>query len=375
MKRIKLLIIMAILTQFSIVQASVRIENIIFDNAQKDNSKITIILGSELQSTPNLEIKEVKSNLNQTIVQLEIPNSIVWPKITKKVKFNGSSDDSTLMAYQFNQNLVRIRAILPYSLSKSLQDKVRFSDESNRIVLYIPNPIKTISSTKPILKTKTLKFNMPKKQKSKNNYDEQFLEQLLSDKENSNLKSDEKTSKDKVSLKQASPQKVESNLGTFSVTKYIGKFVAFLGAILLLFYGIVHLLKKGVIKKSKLSFLNNMNTVTVMNTTYMGPKKNLVLVKVHNQVLLLGSDEKGIHFLTEIKDTASLFKDGEKDITGTNFDTNLNKAEVSPKNFKLKEEFKTNESSKTITKKSRDEVSVKLSDQIKNKMKNLKPLQ
>ena len=94
-----------------------------------------------------------------------------------------------------------------------------------------------------------------------------------------------------------------------------------------------------------------------------------MLVKVHKQVLLLSNSERGVEFLTEISDLSGIMKEGEKNITGNNFDTNLDKAEIE-KNLDQKVSLKDKNNLNT----SKNE-KVKFSDQIKNKIKELKPLQ
>jgi flagellar biogenesis protein FliO len=126
-------------------------------------------------------------------------------------------------------------------------------------------------------------------------------------------------------------------------------------------------MKKGVLRKGKLGFLNNMNLVSVINTTHIGPKRNLVVVKVHNQVFLLGSSESGVNLISELNDFPGVLKDTERFISGDNFDEKLNLADLQDKEVKLKEELSKN--SKQREKKS------SFSDQIKEKVKSLKPLQ
>ena len=173
----------------------------------------------------------------------------------------------------------------------------------------------------------------------------------------------------------------KENKSSFSLTGYIGKFVAFLGLILVFFWGAVQLMKKGAFKKSKLSFLNSTKVVEVINNTYIGPKKSLVLVRAHNQVFLVGSSETGLQLISEVNDVSGLMKDGEKQIAGDNFDTNLGSANTNNKEFKLKDvisENKTASQSEGLDKLLADtatEDKVKLSDQIKDKVKNLKSLQ
>ena len=160
---------------------------------------------------------------------------------------------------------------------------------------------------------------------------------------------------------------------SFPSQPYIGKFSAFLGVVLLMFFGVVILFKKGMAKKGKLGFLNKMKPVEVLSTTYLGPKKSLLLIKAHNQVLLLGSSETGINFLTEVENTTDLMKEGETHVLGKNFDTTLDKEEGKEKEFKLKN-AEENSLDKLLGE-NKEEKKEKISDQIKKKIQNLKSLQ
>ena len=111
------------------------------------------------------------------------------------------------------------------------------------------------------------------------------------------LKKSKDIMKDKVSMSMAAA-KTPSKKDNFSLMEYGGKFVAFLGLVLLLFYGLVTLMKKGFIKKGKLGFLNNAEQVSVLNQTFIGPKKSLMLVKAHNQVFLVSNTAVSYTHLT-----------------------------------------------------------------------------
>jgi len=160
----------------------------------------------------------------------------------------------------------------------------------------------------------------------------------------------------------------------------ITKFVALLGIVLLLFYGVVTHLKKGMIRRGKLGLLKDLDSVAVLSTTYIGPKKTLMVVKAHQQVFLLASSEQGVHFLSEIRDVPGVFKESEKVMAGNNFDTTLVEAKVQDKPMTLKEENenqKNDKEGKSLAEFLASDAldKVKISQQIKNKVKSLKPLQ
>ena len=167
----------------------------------------------------------------------------------------------------------------------------------------------------------------------------------------------------------------------FSFAGYAAKFTIFLTLVLGLFYGVVQLLKKGVFKRGKLGFLNNSQMIEVLSTTYVAPKRSLMVVKAHKQIFLVANSESGLTFLSEMTDTSGLIKEGEKFVTGTNFDLNLGTAENSSEAetlVKLKENIM--ESTPVTEDKGLSKIAVakdivKFSDELKKKAKKLKPIE
>ena len=392
MKKLSFLAILSILTfPLTAMANGVKVKSVDFTQAGT-KGKVVINLEGRVPETPELSVK-------QGVVQVEMPGTFVWPKIEKKVTTAGKDFDTTLTAYQFDKNTVRFRAMIPYNMNgKENQINVTLREQAIELNFPVPGMNTAAKSTpsKPEINAAA--------------YDESYLDKLVQEKEqnapNTTANSKEtniiaaaagaKTQakglfakKDEVNMTLSSAKKdAANNKSSFSVASYIGKFVAFLGLVLLFFYGVMHLMRKGVLNKGKLGFLNDTNIVEVLNTTYIGPKKSLLMVKVHKQVFLLSSTDKGVEFLSELSDTTGLFKSQESKVTGDNFDSTLGTAATENKQFKLKELGKAIES----TQKAQDnaEVSlegflaktesqttdkVKLSDQIKSKVKNLKQLQ
>ena len=149
------------------------------------------------------------------------------------------------------------------------------------------------------------------------------------------------------------------------------KFLIFLVLVIAIFYGIVLFLKKSVLGKNKLGFLNSTKIVDVINTTYLSPKRTVMLVRAHKQVFLIGSSEKGLHALGELTDVAGLMKEGEKKVSGNNFDISLENVSNSSQEFSLKEMMEAGKAEEE----KKPEEKVKLREQIKNKVKGLKSLQ
>jgi flagellar biogenesis protein FliO len=201
---------------------------------------------------------------------------------------------------------------------------------------------------------------------------------------------------DEVNVKQASIiAKVDTKIPTqnknvpkvggpsdnFSFAGYAAKFTLFLALVLGLFYGVVQILKKGVFNKGKLGFLNNTKMIEVLSTTYIAPKRSLMVVKAHKQIFLVANSESGFTFLSEMTDTTGLLKEGEKHVTGTNFDTNMASAEDNEEAnmlIKLKENIMESTPFKEERGLSKIAVAkdiVKFSDELKKKAKKLKPIE
>lgn len=214
---------------------------------------------------------------------------------------------------------------------------------------------------------------------SKEILNEDYLNKLM--KENSKDVAKKEAKKDEVSLKQAAPVKAatpEARSEGFSFAGYAAKFTVFLALVLGLFYGVVQLLKKGVFNRGKLGFLNNTQMIEVLSTTYVSPKRTLMVVRAHKQIFLVANSESGFTYLSEMKDTTGLIKEGEKQITGTNFDLNISDAEKTGlEALKLKENIMESTpvpEEKGIAALSAKDI-VKFSDELKKKAKKLKPIE
>jgi len=377
MKR-ALLLITVFLFSIGSSWAKSKIEKVNFQKLSSKSGRVEIFFSEKPLEIPLLETRN-------KLVQLEIPESVVWPTIEKKVSVRKYLD-GTLSAYQYNKNTVRFRVQLPYSL-KGKQDDVSVKMEGKKIILDFPLDLKTASLSKKVSPKINKKISNEALKKS-NKYDESFLNKLLDDKKIKEVSAKKNKKNNANLLKEQDQVKVEfssakkplifnegkKETAKISLINYVGKFVAFLGLVLLLFFGIVKGIKKGIFKKANIGLLDKAKMVQVINTTYVAPKKSLMIVKVHNQYILLSNTEKELSYLTDIKDWPEMVKDGEKQVNGVNFDSALSGAESKEKDFRLKEVLDVSEgvSSSEMT---NNDQKVKFSDQIKTKIKGLKSLQ
>lgn len=348
--------------------------------------ELIISYSGKLLSYPDMEIKG-------NTIEITVPDAKVKKAIERNVSFATSGNDTRISAHQLDSNTTRITTLLPFDMKES-KDLVSMQISEGEIKLNLPK----LKATKA-LATKAQATKAQATPLEKKTLDKSYLDALLALEEKKESKKEprivledkkgevtilgDKTPKngaDVVTTTQAATSKLSevSNKSTFSIVNYAGKFVAFLGGILLLFYGIVTLMKKGVIKKGKLGFLHNADNVMVLSNTFVGPKKSLMLVKAHKQVFLVSNTDQGMQLISEVKDAAGLFKEGEKSVAGTNFDITLSQAdedEASTQNVKLKEDITKSNAKASLSSYLESKDRVKFSDQLKKKVKNLKPLQ
>ncbi len=385
---ISLRVIISTLLFFFSLQAFsvVKIRDIVYEGVKGNLGSIHLKLEGLVYDSPELKVRD-------NLVLLSIPNSLIKNKLKKQLSLRERSD-TIADIYQFSHNTVNINISFPFSL-KGFENKVFVKVGNDGIHLKFPLvALKTIpkikkASKKILVKNKTNKYN------------ENYLDKLLKDYESNNTGNDDLFKdkslntniatdkiKDSVSIKQSSEIKEKKE---FSLMPYIGKFVVVLCFIIFLIYCLVALLKRGVFNKSKLNFLKKTTVLEVLQTQFIAPKKSLMLVRVHNQVFLLGNSDNGVNFLSEIDDSAGLLKRGERDISGSNFDMAINSNKNNNEEFKLKksvqEEKEYNEEDFNLKKMLNTDVEdvedrphvepkkKKVSDKIKDKIKNLRSLQ
>jgi flagellar biogenesis protein FliO len=335
-------------------------------------------------------------------IELILSDAEAFNAISKSIR------GAQLSANVLNGKVI-VKALLPYELERK---NVDLSWKNSSIEIIFPRgkanivtaPIKVEESKAPAqasVKTeatpkktsKTVDMASVTKKPSaitKEALNEDYLNNLMNETKTpepskNDLAAASELNKDEVNLKQSAPAKVPASALTskkeeFSFAGYAAKFTVFLALVLGIFYGIVQIMKKGLFNKGKMGFLNNHQMIEILSTTYVSPKKCLMVVKAHKQLFLVANSENGLQFLSEMKDTSGLIKEGEKIVTGTNFDSNLeslNSSEAAP-SFTLKEDITKStpiqeESGLSRIAKAKD--IVKFSDELKKKAKKLKPIE
>lgn len=319
-------------------------------------------------------------------IEITLSDAEAFSAITKNVR------GAQLSANVLNGKAI-VKAILPYDINSSGVD-LGWKNK-NIEVIFPRGKVARVESDRPATPAKpveTKKVEKPatvlakvENQVVKEKLNEDYLNNLMKEE---TAKAEEK--KDEINVKQAALAKSvvaptaaapvpAVKTDNFSMAGYAVKFMVFLAMVLGLFYGVVQLLKKGVFNRGKLGFLNNTQMIQVLSTTYIAPKRSLMVVKAHKQIFLVSNSESGIQFLSEMTDTTGLIKEGEKQVTGTNFDLNLGSAEITTTDsaFKIKENI--NESTPVPEEKGIAALTakdiVKFSDELKKKAKKLKPIE
>lgn len=389
MKRVYLLAFSLICFLSLETYAGVTIKNLKF-KSDKSKGTMTISYKGNLNDYPEMKV-------NQNSIYIIVPDAKVKRAINKNVSFATSKRDTKLQAAQYTGKSSRVKVILPFNINKK-KEKVSLTLRDNKIELSFPK-LKASSTylaqNGVKLKKKKVVHAKPTAKVAKELLNETYLNNLIAEQKTkketkkvvkkdsffaSSAKKVSKKTTDTVKTGQAAPAKsfIGPGKSSFSLVEYGGKFVAFLGVVLLLFYGVITMIKKGFIKKGKLGFLNKTEQVTVLSQTHIAPKKSLMMIRAHNQVFLVSNTDAGIHPISEIKDVAGLLKDGELKIAGDNFDTNFIEAEgdsLIDNKVKLKEDITQSNKQSSLSDFIGVQDKVKFSDSLKKKVKSLKPLQ
>lgn len=412
----KLAIVLFAVSSFAALAEDVNVKALELKNAGAEN-RLSIKLAGNLNDNPQISVKD-------KTLSITIPSAHVAGKIQRTVS------GAVLVASQIDRDTVAVKASLPYSLTGK-ESLVNITLKDGSIDVSFPRGVVAPAATASkagrspaiVANEKAVEANNAEAEKLDENYLSSLVkenEKLAAEKHpeqtaktNNDAHADTAVKNDRVNLTQAGVEKNEAKSAftkeepaksNFSLSGYIGKFVAFLSLMVLGFYGVLTLFKKGVIKKGSLGFLNSTKMVEVISTTHVAPKRTLMMVKAHKQVFLVSNTEQGMTLISEIQDVTGLIKTGEEELTGSNFDTNLYTANKKPKEFKLKEDTIANDyslddmlaeadvaapapvmdrsmnsSMTTNAAKSIEKAPVKdqvrFSDQIKTKIKNMKQIQ
>lgn len=384
------------LLSFNAFAADITVGKLEIKEIKKGEEQLQINHVGFFKGTPKIEI-------NENLLTVSLNNAELKKKVSEKIK------DYTVNAQTISGDVVVVNVKMPFSLEK-YKNNLTVSLKDEQVAITFPR-IEVATSRAPSVLSKPEEARVVAKNDEAAKFDEKYLEKIekaaeekVVTAEASKAENNEKT--DKIKVVQSAVQKEEvvkeentESGSNVSMLGYAGKFAGFLILMIGALYGILALFKKGVIGKGKLSFLSSTKLIEVISTNHISPKRSLMMVKAHKQVFLVANTEAGMTLISEINDVTGLIKTGEAEFTGTNFDMNLNSANLGNKEFKLKEvpeksvgedfvfdslddvlndSIPAKTSNKTNAEMALEKApikdQVKISDMVKSKVKNLKQL-
>lgn len=346
--------------------AGVKVSTVNFENNGKE-SILKIAVEGKSQDLPEISVQD-------QLIEITLGEADNFKAINRK------QGDVTLTAKPSKGKAV-VWAKLPFKVNPG---EVNLGWKNNQVEITFPTG-KIIKAKKEVAKKAPTAVAAPvvtqpkKAVAARESLNEEYLNKISKQIENIEAKkvTGKEVKKDSVSTSQAAIEKPTTN-NTFSFAGYAAKFTVFLALVLGAFYGLVSIFKKGVFSKGKLGFLNNSQLIEVLNTTYIAPKKSLSLIRAHKQIFLVSNTDNGISLISEITDTTGLIKEGEKELTGTNFDIKLHDAHATKTEVKLKEDILNSnpiEETSRLEKLVNKTDIVRFSDELKKKAKKLKPIE
>jgi len=102
-----------------------------------------------------------------------------------------------------------------------------------------------------------------------------------------------------VSESGATPLPLYNNRNNVDVVKLVGKMIGYFILIVVMIIGLVYILKRFVYTRKEL--LGKNRAIQILSSTYIAPKKSLMLVEALDRLLILGVTDSQMHLITELK--------------------------------------------------------------------------
>lgn len=266
--------------------------------------------------TVRLQFKEPIVNpaapvFNNTSVQMDIPNATVQPQ--KRFVYTGDSRIPQLFVEQLNPETVRVQFVLGQKLT-NLSESFQVEDQGRSLIFHIFKKEEDVLSE--FLERAADKLDLQEELDSNQSSSSSepaadSLEEIqnvsfvnkVPEVPGKTVAQEEPPAFKKVSGEAAVPlaknrqEGSEKPLDLVSTTvKTFAMFALVLGLMFLVFY----LFKRFVLKNTV--FGGNDKLIQVLGTGFLGPKKNIVLVEVAGEVLVLGMSNDNISLLSQIQD-------------------------------------------------------------------------
>jgi len=267
-----------------------------------------------------------KPVFSETSVRIDIPQASVRP--AKRFFYTGDSRIPQIIASRLNSQTLRVKFVLGEKLpllkeNFQVEDQGRslvvhlFKNEEDVLGQFLARAVNRIDSQEgqeeaenSIFEEETTSLNTAKPLATDSNKNFQ-LEQVAN-------KSAE------IEISSAPPLRMDDGRGLdlnkpldpVAITvKTFTMFALVLAFMFLIFF----VFKKYVLKNT--IFGGNEKFVRVLGTGFLGPKKNIVLVEVAGEILVLGISNDNISLLTQIQDKEKIeeIKASRKEVNGANF--------------------------------------------------------
>jgi flagellar biogenesis protein FliO len=370
------------------VNANNSIKKIELLSSSSQEGQLVLELNGTIKDFPDLTVENNK-------VFVFLPHTVNNSLTTINKKLGSSEDQSTLVSNKWNGG-TRLELKFPFDLSKHAE-KASISLLDKKVIVKFPllNSEKShltslISVNKNDAKAENRVDSINSFEKKSNHIalksknDEQMLNEIEKDlsvqmKTNDTNLGDEVTTKSSGLL----ATKKSSDKNQFNISTYFMKFSAFIGGLLLFLFIFLKFFKKGFVSRGKLGFLEKTEQLMILNTTHIGPKKSLILVKSGEQIFLVGATENSINLISELKSSGQMVKNMEREVAGDNFDDSFLAVEKADHldekilydKIKMKEDITQSNQRSALSDYLQVKETIKFSDQIRKKVKSLKPLQ
>ena len=173
---LKLKIIVALIFLYGFPEAYSKLS--INDINLKQNfnkGELEVMFKGSIKNKPSILLKK-------NILQLTFSSSVVWPKIEKKTTLGSEKFNTTLLAYQYSKDDVRVRILFKNNHELENRD-INIKVTKNKILASFP--LKKYFKNKKGKSFLNKKSNQNKKRIVKSDalkYDESYLDKLLKDK-------------------------------------------------------------------------------------------------------------------------------------------------------------------------------------------------
>lgn len=267
-----------------------------------------------------------KPVFSETSVQIDIPQASVRP--AKRFFYTGDSRIPQIVASRLNSKTLRVQFVLGEKLPL-LKENFQVEDKGRSLVVHLFKNEEDVLGQ--FLARAANRIDFQEGQEEAEN--STFVEEATSSDTAKPLAAD---SNKTFQLKQvanksaeteippAPPQRIDEGKG-FDLNKPLDpvaitvKTFTMFALVLALMFLIFYVFKKYVLKNT--IFGGNEKFVRVLGTGFLGPKKNIVLVEVAGEILVLGISNDNISLLTQIQDKEKIeeIKASRKEVNGRNF--------------------------------------------------------